>query len=153
MRRVVIGLGVLVLGLAVGAEAVAQSRVVVPIIIRPPAASSGATETRVSGPGASTTPATTGRASSFATSPSSTQEIRVLRPGTPATGGGSAGSGGTGYFTAPQTTQEIRIQTPSGGAAVDPGPARSYHTSPTRSQEIRIQGGGEVTTPVVIVPE
>lgn len=153
MRRVVIGLGVLVLGLAVGAEAVAQSRVVVPIIIRPPAASSGATETRVSGPGASTTPATTGRASSFATSPSSTQEIRVLRPGGPATGGGSPGSGATGFFTTPQTTQEIRIFTP-GGAAADPGPARSYHTSPTQTQEIRIfGGGGDVSTPVVIVPE
>lgn len=147
MRPVVIGLGGLALGLAVAGQVIAQSRVVVPIIIQRPAGTSGATEVRVYGRGSGTptgTPAAPVPGNGFATSPSSTQEIRVLRPGAPA----------PGYFTSPQTTQEIRIITPGGGAAADPGPVRSYHTSPTQSHEIRIQGGGaEVSTPVVIVPE
>lgn len=153
MRRVVMGLGGLALGLAAAGEGVAQSRVVVPIIIQRPAGTSGVTETRVYGQGAAPAPAPRATpGTSFSTSPSSTREIRVLRPGGPATGGKSPGSGATGFFTTPQTTQEIRIFT-QGGAAADPGPARSFHTSPAKSQEIRVFGNTTVETPIVILPE
>jgi hypothetical protein len=160
-----IGVG---LGVVGAGEALAQGRVVVPIIVNPraPAAGGAVTDTRiVVQPGASV--AGIGRAaapSAGASVPAVTQEVRIIsRPATslpPNVSGGTPttritvdqlpGSGGTssprssqGFGNVPAFSRETHVTVERESGKGTPG---------TR-QEIQILTNGDIETPLIVLPE
>ena len=152
MRLIKIGLVGLTLGVGLGTlaagEAVAQGRVVVPIIVNRgalPAAQPAPSPTILEPAGHQT------RIKNAASVPSPTQEIRIVTPdgrgatetritieGAPNVAGAAAGRGATQSFSrVPAFSRELHIRIEKDGA--------------TRGLEI-FSNGSEVETPIVILP-